>query len=202
VVVGPRSPVAELDLRTLRLRYRRVRGLDPSEAEITRVGPREWTGTHNPHSTSARDASVLRPGLIRVHVRESRLVERWAVSEFGRSVVLDTHRWQVRRLRPTESADRVGDLMLVNSRPQGKAFPPFRLEAYDRAGKMRYRIDGAPRRLFTWDLGAGLLYAGRTDGTMTHVFDASNGKLLRRIPPREFDFQFEQPVFRWIPPQG
>jgi hypothetical protein len=200
VVVGPRSPVAEVDLRTLRVRYRRVPGLDPTEAAIARDRPREWTGTQNPHSESAREASLLESGRMLVHIGESRLANRYAVRELARTVVLDTRRWRVRELRPLEAGTRVGDLTLVNTRPQDKAFPPFRLAAYDRQGKLRYRLDGAPRRLFTWQLGAGLLYAGDTGGSMTHVFDVATGKLVRRIPPRELDFEVEPAAIRWTAP--
>lgn len=204
VVVGPRSQVAELDLRTLRVRYHRVSGLDPAEADIARDRPRAWTGTHNPYSESAREAVALEPGLVRVSIRESRLVgDGRAVRELARTVVLDTRRWRVRDVRPTEAGDRVGGLTLVNTRPQrDKVFAPFRLEAYDQQGRRRYQLDGGRRRLFTWQLGAGLLYAGTTSGSMTHVFDVSTGRLLRRIPPRELDFNFERAAFRWTAPAG
>jgi hypothetical protein len=35
---------------------------------------------------------------------------------------------------------------------------------------------------------------------MTHVFDVATGKLVRRIPPRELDFEVEPAAIRWTAP--
>jgi hypothetical protein len=200
VVVGPYAPVAEIDLRTLRVRYHRVRGLDPTDRDIARERTREWTGTHNPNSSSTRRASVVRPGLVLVEVAESRLVARLRVRELGRRVLLDADTWRARPPQGMlERAQRAGPVWLANTRPATrKEFPPFRLVAYDDRARVVYRIDGRRDRLFTWRVGAGLLYAGRLDGSVTHVFDLSTGKLLGKVPPREFDFNVEPAAFRLI----
>ena len=127
----------------------------------------------------------------------------WRVRELSRSVVLDSAAWRVRTppgstrgwLAPS------GDVMLVNARPGShKAFPPFRLLAYDRDGSVRYRLDGRRDRLFTWLVGDGLLYAGTRSGEMTHIFELGTGKLLRKVPPRELAFDLQPAAFRWTPP--
>lgn len=195
VIVGPDVPVAAVDVRTLRVRYHVVPGLDVPEAAIARDRPREWTGTHNPHSESARDAYAVRPGLLRVVMRETRLGPGYRVREQTRSVGLDLARW---RLRPLRSAEPAGPVWLANTRPADRReYPPFRLVAYDERGHVVYRIDGRRRRLYTWRSGAGLLYAGRMDGAMTHVFELATGKLIRKIPPRYISW--ETAVFRWAP---
>ncbi len=44
-------------------------------------------------------------------------------------------------------------------------------------------------------------FAVRAVGTMAHVYDLAAGKLLRRIPRRELDFNLDPPAFRWRPPR-
>lgn len=202
IAVAPRAPLAEIDLRTLTVRYRRVEGLDPSEAEVARAPLQEHRGTAEPENSSGRDLWSLGRGRFVVVVREERARGRFAARYLVRSLVLDARRWHVTRSAVGFPGHEPGGLLLRNVRAEDRSARrarPFLLEARDGEGRLRYRLDGAGRRLFTWRAGAGLLYAGRLDGHMTHVFDLASGKHLARIPPREIDYEPVPAILR-LPP--
>lgn len=205
IAVAPRAPLAEIDLRTLTVHYRRVEGLDPSESEVDRASLEERRGTAAPENSSGRELWSLGRGRFVVLVREERPRGRFAARYLVRSLLLDTSDWRVTRSTVGFPGHDPGGLLLRNVRPEDRSARrarPFLLEARDGDGRLRYRLDGADRHLFTWRAGAGLLYAGRLDGNMTHVFDLASGKHLARIPPREIDYEPVPAILRLPPVEG
>jgi hypothetical protein len=185
IVAGARSPVAEVSLPTLRVRYHRVAGLDARP----RLGAaRAWTGTVAPQTLHERSLARVWPSVLAVTGGASTLERR------GRGIVvryaeprirlLDTRTWSTRELPRAAEGRRVGRLFVV-SRPSG-------LVAYERSGAVRYRIR---LRSFTWSAFGDRIYVGGIDGRKTRVLDGRTGRLLRRVRPTEVE-----PAFRWTPP--
>jgi hypothetical protein len=185
IVAGSRGPVAEVSLRTLRVRYHRVAALDAPP----RLGPaRAWTGTVAPQTLHERSLVRVWPGVLALTDAASTLTGR------GRGVfvqyaepgirLLDIRTWSTRELAHAQQGRRVGRLFVV-SRPPG-------LVAYERSGAVRYRIR---LRSFTWSAFGDRIYVGGIDGTKTRVLDGRTGRLLRRVHRTEVE-----PAFRWTPP--
>jgi hypothetical protein len=205
IAVAPRARVAEIDLRTLAVRYHRVGDLDPTESEVARAPLEEHTGTATPADSSGRQLWSLGRGRFVVLVREERAHGHFEERNLLRSLVLDARRWRISRAIDGFPGLEPGGLFLRNVRPEDRVarrVRPFLLEARDAGGRLRYRLDGRDKRLFTWHAGAGLLYAGRLDGHMTDVFDLATGKHLAAIPPREFDYETVPAILRLPPPKG
>jgi hypothetical protein len=184
LVIGARERVAEVDLGSLDVRYRRVPHLDPPVGFVRRAARRPWQGTMNPNSYVSRWARQLWPGTALVGGGEEVLERRGAYyrSAFVPVRVLDTRRWRVRVAggdygNALFAADR-----LILARPRNWI-------AYDRGLRVRYRVRAAPAFAF-----GRRLYVARRDGATTRVYDARTGRLLRRIRPT-----FVQPVFAWPP---
>lgn len=193
LVIGSGEPVAEVDLDALRVRYHPVAKLDPPKDALEAVQLRRWMGTANPFSDSYRRARRLWPGGVLVDGLESELTDDRGVSVrelFLRSRLLDTRRWKVRFIAR-------GDVVPVRGLLGVFEFGPHRsrLVVYDSRLRPRYRIGGdvvAPIRI------RNRLYVGRKpDGSITRVFDATTGRLVRHIRPR----QIQDGFFVWAPPR-
>lgn len=201
IAVGPRVPVAAIDVRTLSVSYHRVRGLDPTDREIRRVEPREWTGTVSPHETSYRGIESFGGGRFLVQIHESRLTRGdGAVHELGRRAWLDTRRWQARPAPNAAWLEPEAGLVIVHDRRRrNRSLEPSRLVAHEPDGDVRYRLDGRRDGLREWVVAAGLIYGGVSDGagSKTRVFDVATGRLLAKIPPRTLAWDNEPPAFRW-----
>ena len=185
IVVAPREPVAEVDLRTLRVRYHRVARLDPPRFALARVRSVPWQGTMNPNSASERWIRSLWPGSILVGGSESLLAQRGTASRslFLRLRVLDTRRW-----RSVVLGGEFGDAYfaggrLIVGRRAGWV-------AYDRRVRLRYVVARpVPAQAY-----GDRLYLERRDGAATRVYDARTGRFLRRIRPT-----YVVPGFTWPP---
>jgi hypothetical protein len=206
IAVGPGAPVAAIDVSTLSVSDHRVRGLDPTDREIRRVQPREWTGTVSPHETSYRGIESFGGGRFVVQIHESRLTRGGrAVHELWRQAWLDTRRW---RAKPAPNASwlepEAGVVIAHDRRRRGRSLAPSRLVAYEPDGDVRYRLDGREDSLREWVVAGGLIYGGVSDGagSMTRVFDVTTGRLVAKIPPRTLAWDTEPPAFRWSPRKG
>lgn len=206
IAVGPRAPVAAIDVRTLSVSDHRIRGLDPTEREIGRVAPREWTGTVSPHESSYRGIEPFGGGQFLVQIHESRLTRGdSAVHELWRGAWLDTRRWHVKPAPNASWLEPEAGLVIVHDRRlRGRSLAPSRLVAYEPDGDVRYRLDGRKDGLREWNVAAGLIYGGVSDGagSKTRVFDVRTGRLLAKIPPRTLAWDNEPPAFRWTPPKS
>ena len=187
IVVSPREPVAEINLRALRVRYHRVRRLDPPASALERVPLAPWQGTMNPYSSDERWARPLWPGSILVGGVESRLPRREAWrSLFVPPRVLDTHRWRAHVVR-----GQWGDALFAGGRLIVGAARGW--TAYDRRLRIRYTIP----RLVPAQAFRNRLYLERRDGAATRVLDARTGRFLRRIRPT-----YIVPAFTWPAPRA
>jgi hypothetical protein len=206
IAVGPRVPVAAIDVRTLSVSHHRVRGLDPTDREIRRVEPREWTGTMNPHETSYRGIEPFGEGRFFIQIHESRLTRGGrAVHELWRQAWVDSRRWQARPAPNAAWLEPDAGLVIVHERrKRNRSLESSRLVAYESDGDVRYRLDGRWEGLREWEVAAGLIYGGVSDGagSKSLVFDVATGRLLAKIPPRTLAWDNERPVFRWTPPRG
>lgn len=187
VVVSPYEPVAEVDLRTLAVRYHEVPGLDPPVSSLRRVPLEPWQGTHSPYENSYRIVGRFGDGLLRVSGLEQRLAGNRVRRVVLDARILDTHTWSARPAKRHERGEIAGDLHLVSRQrvdDNRKSFVgPFRLDAYDRAGRLRYSIR-RPHYL-TWRVFEHRLYVGTVNGRMTRVYDLRTGRFLRHIRPRD-----------------
>jgi hypothetical protein len=187
VVVSPYEPVAEVDLGTLAVRYHEVPGLDPPVSSLRRVPLEPWQGTHNPHEDSYRMVERFGDGLLMISGLEQRLagngVRRVALDPH----ILDTRTWSVRAAERYERGEIAGDLHLVSRQrvdEKRKSFVgPFRLDAYDRTGRLRYSV--RMPHYMAWRVFEDRLYVGTVNGRMTRVYDLRTGRFLRHIRPRD-----------------
>jgi hypothetical protein len=200
IVVSPYEPVAEVDLRTLAVRYHAVAGLDTPLASLRRARLEPWAGTLNPHEKSYRTVERLGDGLLRVSGVEQRLAGNGRL--VGRVAlvprILDTRTWSARLSRPHERGEIAAGMFLVSRQrvdEERKAFVgPYRLDAYDRAGRLRYSVR-MPRYL-TWRVFETRLYVGLMNGRMTRVYDLRTGRFLHHIRPRDVGG-----MLRWRSPE-
>jgi hypothetical protein len=185
IVVAPREPVAEVDLRTLRVRYHRVARLDPPRSALAHVRAVRWQGTMNPNSAAERWARPLWPGRVLVGGSENLLARRGTASRslFLRLRVLDTRRWRSEMLGGEFGNAYFAGGRLIVGRRAGWV-------AYDRRLRLRYVVARrAPAQAY-----GGRLYLERRDGAATRVYDARTGRFLRRIRPT-----YVVPAFTWPP---
>jgi hypothetical protein len=186
-VVSPYDPLAEIDLASLRVGYRRVAGLDPPPRQLARAPRRPWTGTANPSEGKMRTAVWLGRARLLVSGRETRLSAPGPMTRAADlpARIVDVSQGAVVRVLPAGWLQVAGGLLLVDGRGG-------MVSAYASDGRLRWRrqIPGY------WQVLAGHLYGGRRDGTLTRAYDLRSGRPLRAIRPR----LVTQEVFRWRPP--
>ena len=183
IVVAAGAPVAEVDLRTLRVRYHRVARLDPPRSALAHVPAAPWQGTMNPNSSVERWARPLWPGRVLVGGSESMLARRGTASRslFLPLRVLDTRRWRSHLVGGEFGNAYFARGRLIVGRAAGWA-------AYDRRLRIRYVVARhVPAKAY-----GDRLYLERRDGAATRVYDAHTGRFLRRIRPT-----FVVPAFTW-----
>ena len=194
IVIGPRGLIAEVGLRSRRLRYHRVRELSVSRVSLSQARAEPWMGTANPSSDEG--VSVVRawPGTFVVTSSRSELGDqgdRISVRRSSRTHLLDTRAWTARRWNGGHASSAGG--ALIGSRTAKPYRGPTTILAYERSGAIRYRLRF--RGPVTYSTFGNRLYVGGIDGRKTRIFDARTGRLLHRRSPTEV-----QPAFTWTPP--
>jgi hypothetical protein len=193
IVIGSRGLVAEVSLRSHRVRYHRVADLAVDDETLARAPARRWMGTVNPMSSERVYLRKAWPGTALVWSSASRLGNGGeTVREATVRRLLDIRDWSTRRPFPYRSAEPAG-VVLIAARSAEPYRGPMTLLAYERSGAVRYRLR-FPRPV-TYSTYGNRLYVGRIDGRKTSVYDARTGNLLHRMPPTEVE-----PAFTWIPP--
>jgi hypothetical protein len=185
-VVNEGEPVAVVDLRTLRVRYRHVAGLaSPGRAA---AGPAKPTGTSNPRRGPSRVAAWLGDGLIAVSGTNSYTgpTNRWlgeARAPAGLQVI-DTRSWRVRTFdrRPADFQWLSGRLVASTRAwdPAARRVRGDSLIAFDRTGQRVYRIRGNPRTY--WQAFHERIYIDDGPSRLDAVLDARDGRELGRVP--------------------
>ena len=196
IVFGADSLVAEVALRTLRVRYRRIRELDVDARSLRASPTRRWYGTSNPYGEERRLVERLAAEAVVVSGRETMLVRGGFRESSLRPHVVSTRTWTARPARPFETSDRAGPFRLASTGRLERTGPrgPFTLAAYDARGHVRWRLRF--RRYFTWSSFDRFVYVGPGNGRTTRIYDLRTGRLLRRIRPTDVE-----PAFRWKPPR-
>ena len=169
-VVTGRQPLASVDLRTLSVRYRSIRGLmQPSPSEFGR--PYE-TGTDNPEQGTRRVAEWLGPGAIAVSGEDL----RWAPehSEASAPAGLQVLDLRTRRARSVRRAVR--ELQLAGGRLLAR---DRGLIAFDRRGREVYRFGTSDA---WWHVAFARVYIDLPGSRRAAVLDARSGRTIGRIP--------------------
>jgi hypothetical protein len=192
IVIGSRGLVAEVSLKSHRVRYHRLADLAVDAATLRHAPSRRWMGTMNPNSSEVVYLRKAWPGTVLVWSTASRLGNRGETvrtATVGR--LLDIRDWSTRTFA-YQSVEPAG-AVLIGAKPAEPYRGPTTLLAYERSGAIRYRLRfPAP---VTYSTFGNRLYVGRIDGLKTTVYDARTGRLLHRVPPTEVE-----PAFRWTPP--
>ena len=192
IVIGSRGLVAEISLRSHRVRYHRVADLAVDDATLRHAPSRRWMGTMNPNSSELVYQRKAWPGTALVWSTASRL------GNGGETVrtatvrrLLDIRDWSTRTF-PYQSVEPAG-AVLIAAKSAEEYRGPTTLLAYARSGAIRYRLRfTAP---VTYSTFGNRLYVGRINGLKTTVYDARTGTLLHRVPPTDVE-----PAFSWTPP--
>ena len=192
IVLGSRGLIAEVSLRSRRVRYHRVPELSVSRVSVRRAPSERCCGTMNPFSDETILADRAWPGTFLVTSARSRLVNPGSVRSSTRTWLLDTRTWNTTRWAAGH-AQRGADLLIV-SRTAKPYRGPTTILAYERSGAVRYRLRFP--ELVTYSTYRDRLYVGGSDGRKTRIFDARTGRLLHRVPPTDVD-----PAFSWTPPE-
>jgi len=182
-VINEAEPVAVVDLATLEVRYRHATGLaTPSR---TLAGPAHETGTSNPSTGPARSATWLGAGLIAVSGSDSYTGQagRWLGDSQAPAglQILDTRSWRARTLdrRPTEF-EWIGGRLVAYARawdPRVRRVRGDALVAYDRDGRLAYRIRGRA----DWQSFEGRIYVDDGPSSSSAVLDARGGRRVGRV---------------------
>lgn len=183
-VVAADRPIAEVDLRTLTVRYHRVRLPD---VHLSR--PPAWeAGSSGPQLFLPRGAQWFGRDLLAVGGYDeypARLSSgRIGIRMLERPLQLvDTRRWRLVRTLPVSTCRRGPALFLCSATvggfaPDGKGQRGPSLVAYTPDWKIRYRKRSST---LWWDLVAGRLFAGSADGSSVSELDPRTGRLVRRL---------------------
>jgi hypothetical protein len=193
IVIGTRGAIAEVALRSRRVRYHRAPELSISRVNLRRVPSEAWTGTMNPSSYEDILAVKAWPGRYLATASRSKLGNRGeSVRRSARTLLLDTGTWSTQPWRHGYS-ERAADVLIVSR--SAKAYQgPTTILAYERPGAIRYRLHF--RGPVTYSTYGDRLYVGRINGRKTTIFDARTGRLLHRVKPTDV-----HPAFSWTPPE-
>ena len=191
IVLGTRGLIAEVPLRTRRVRYRRVPELSTTRVTLSGATSERWSGTVDPMSDETVSAKPAWPGDLVVVSHRSLLAERGQrVRRSYRTRLLDTLTWKARQA-PSNYMLRAGDVLITS---RGRPYRGhYTILAYERSGAVRYRLQF--RGPVTYTTYGDRLYVGRIDGRKTRIYDAWTGRLLHRRSPTEVE-----PAFTWTPP--
>jgi hypothetical protein len=181
-VINEGEPVAIVDLATLKVRYQRATGLSSPARAL--AGPAHETGTSNPRSGPARSATWLGGGLIAISGSDSYTGQagRWLGDSKAPAglQILDTRSWRARTLdrRPSEFEWIRGRLVATARawNPRARRVRGDALVAYDRAGRVKYRIPGD--RKAHWQAFDGRLFVDDGPSPLLAVLDARDGRKL------------------------
>jgi hypothetical protein len=193
IVIGSRGVVAEIELRSRRVRYHRVPALSISRVSLRRVPSEAWTGTMNPSSHEDIRAVRAWPRRYLVTASRSKLGNRGeSVRRSARTLLLDASTWSTEQWRHGYTEHAAGLLFVARS---AKAYRgPTTILAYERPGAIRYRLHF--ERPVTYSTYGDRLYVGRINGLKTTIFDVGTGRLLHRVKPTDV-----HPAFSWTPPE-
>ena len=170
LVFAARAPVAELDLRTMHVRYHRVEW-----RRVRRRQPR----------TSSREALWLGRGLVAVFGQDS------ARAPAGVQIA-DTKTWRVRTVDPNAGRARraAGRLLVYTSDVVGPRAPGVGLRVFTRDGR-RLVSHLLGKQALDVEVVGGRAYAYRAGGRSRalHVVSVRAGTIVRttRPPPRAYD---------------
>jgi hypothetical protein len=184
-VISSRPRLAEIDLRTLRVRYHR---LSPHRSPLERLHDLlEPAAEAQQPVGPARSAAWLAPGLIAVSGQDAHV--SWRASGGVDPVVrpaglqlIDTRRWEVRTLdRGTSSFRTAGQSILTDGReltvygPGGvdRVLDGRRVRVLGSAGSLAYVLDGP--RLHVVDVTTGRIDATRTAGRQRLLLEHAIG---------------------------
>jgi hypothetical protein len=183
-VVGAKEPIAEVDLRSLSVRYHDISGLSAPHLPLDPI--RTWAGTRGPHLNLSRGALWLGGDVLAVagwdtfpvRIRSSRWLGQRDVTRALQLV--STRSWRVVRTFPRSSWCRphAGRLLcsVRTSKRRGPKFETSTLVAYGLDGRVHYR---APEDNLWWTVQAGRLFAGRADGAHIWELDPATGRKVR-----------------------
>lgn len=191
IVLGTRGLIAEVSLKSRRVRYHRAPELSTTRLNMRRAISERWGGTVNPSSEQAVFAKTAWPGTLLVLSHRSVLTQRGQrVRRSNRTHLLDTQTW-ITRQAPSNYMLRAADVLITS---EGRPYRgPHTILAYERSGVVRYRLK--LRGSITYSTYGDRLYVGRLDGRTTRIYDAQTGRLLHRRSPTEVE-----PAFTWTPP--
>jgi hypothetical protein len=168
-VVTGRQPLASVDLRTLSVRYRSIRGLmHPSPSEFGR--PYE-TGTDNPEQGTRRVAEWLGSGAIAVSGEDLAWVPE--LREASAPAGLQLLDLRTRRARTVRRAVR--ELQLAGGRLLAR---DRGLIAFDRRGREVYTFGTSN---LSWHVAFGRVYVNVPGSNRAAVLDAWSGRTIGRI---------------------
>jgi hypothetical protein len=182
-VVGARTLIAEVDLRTMRVREHRLA-----------AAPRLLSTTGCPTCGAQRAAVWLGGGRLAVAGVNARAqtASRFTIRPGGAAVV-DTRRWTGRSIaRHAGAVLRAGDHLVVydGRHPSMRPRHGDGLRVHDRSGRLRYTtLEG--ERVGTVQIAGGRAYAFTTRGV--RVVDLERGRVIARFPHRRRDVQLLAP---------
>lgn len=193
IAVGSRGVIADVSLRSRRVRYHRIADLAVDDAALARAPAERWMGTMYPNSSEDVYVRKAWPGTALVWSSASQLGARGGtVRRATVRRILDTDDWSTRNL-PSQYVEPAGALLIAAKSAEAYRGPSTLL-AYERSGAIRYRLT-FPGPV-TYSSYGNRLYVGRIDGRKTRIYDARTGRLLHRVRPTEVE-----PAFSWIPPE-
>jgi hypothetical protein len=203
-VIAAQAPIAEVNLRSLRVRYHRLPGLSVPHLP---PAPLRWSGTSGPLLVRNRSAVWLRRGLVAVGGYDSFPVRtrssRWlSQRDVTRTIQLvDTRAWRIVRTLRRATACRAVHELLVCSEHVGRSTAP-KLEKsvlvmYRRDGTVLYR---AARSNLWWDIQAGRLFTGHPDGSHIWELDPETGRKIRDFGSTHNWATWPSELRRWVPP--
>jgi hypothetical protein len=201
-VLGAGEPVAEVDLRRLRVRYHPLAppALDRGTAS---AGPPQPTGTRNPERGAHRTARWIGHGRIAVSGYDSEVIGHDQANTPLGLRIIDTRRWTARVVDPRVSSfEFVRGTLLASTvawDPRLGRFAGFGLAGFGPAGRLRYQL--LPYRAIGPPLARDWLVHGRRlyllqQRQRDELRDPRTGALLLRFHTP----WYVSTMFSWRPP--